>query len=298
MEMHEIRYFLALAETSNFTRAAERCNVSQPALTRAIQGLEAKLGAGPLVTRERGGTHLTELGALMRPYFTQMLAELEGAKAKAQDYIRLSGATLSVGLMCTIGPSRLVGLFANFAHAHQGIDINLADGPVPEIERKLAQGEIDLAIYARPEGIGDRFHAVPLFDERFLVAVGPDDPLSRQNAIRMRDLNEKHYLGRANCEFYESLRRIRLELGGIEFKRRYSSDRDDWVQCMVSAGLGFTYIPEYAVTMEGLVTRPLVEPEVRRTVNLVTVRGRPHSPAVGAFLREVRRYDWPGKVSC
>jgi DNA-binding transcriptional LysR family regulator len=61
---------------------------------------------------------------------------------------------------------------------------------------------------------------------------------------------------------------------------------------MVLTGLGFTYIPEYAVTVRGLITRPLIEPEVYRTINLVTVRGRPHSPAVGAFLRAAKRIDW------
>src|SRR5262245_47825542 len=71
MELHEIRYFLALCDTLNFTRAAEQCNVSQPALTRAIQHLEGKLG-GPLVHRERANTHLTELGRIMRPYFQQI----------------------------------------------------------------------------------------------------------------------------------------------------------------------------------------------------------------------------------
>jgi DNA-binding transcriptional LysR family regulator len=61
---------------------------------------------------------------------------------------------------------------------------------------------------------------------------------------------------------------------------------------MVLSGLGFTYIPEYAVTVPGLVTRPLVEPEVFRTVSLVTVRGRPHSPAVGACVRAAKGYGW------
>lgn len=297
MEVHEIRYFLALAETLNFTRAAERCHVSQPALTRAIKGLEDKLGGGPLVNRERGNTHLTELGSIMRPYFEHMLSELESAKARVQDYVRMSGTSLRIGLMCTIGPRRLVDLFTGFVESHPGIDINLADGPTPLIEEKLAQGELDVAIYARPESIDERFHTLPLFEERFMVAVAPGDPLARQNAIRMRDLNQLHYLGRATCEFYEHLRRIRLEIGGIEFKRRYSSDRDDWVQSMVLAGLGFTYIPEFAVTLPGLVARPLVDPEVRRTVQLVTVRGRPHSPTVGAFVREARRFAWAGKVA-
>src|SRR5262245_5247680 len=108
MENHEIRYFLAVSETMNFTRAAERCNVSQPALTRAVQSLEDKLGGGPLIHRERGNTHLTELGRMMKPYFAEALAQMEEAKARARDYIKLDYTMLTIGLMCTIGPSKLV----------------------------------------------------------------------------------------------------------------------------------------------------------------------------------------------
>jgi DNA-binding transcriptional LysR family regulator len=61
---------------------------------------------------------------------------------------------------------------------------------------------------------------------------------------------------------------------------------------MVLAGLGFTYIPEFAVTVPDLQVRPLIEPEVYRTINLVTVRGRPHSSAVGAFVQAAKSYRW------
>jgi DNA-binding transcriptional LysR family regulator len=71
MEMHQIRYFLAVCETLNFTRAAEQCNVTQPALTRAIQKLEEELG-GLLFRRERHLTHLTDLGRLVRPQLEQV----------------------------------------------------------------------------------------------------------------------------------------------------------------------------------------------------------------------------------
>ena len=296
MEIHEVRYFLALCETLNFTRAAERCNVSQPSLTRAIKALEDKLDGGQLVSRERGNTHLTELGRMMQPYFEHIILELEAAKSSAKDYAHMAGTSLRVGLMSTIGPTRLIDFFARFMAANPGVDINLADGPVPLIEEQLAHGQLDVAIYARPQQLDDRFHAMPLFNERFMVAVAPSDPLARKNVIRMQDLNQMYYLGRATCEFYDHLRRIRLEIGGIEFKRRYSSDRDDWVQCMVLAGLGFTYIPEFAVAYPGLVVLPLADPEVRRTVQLVTVRGRLHSPALGAFVQEARYFPWAGKV--
>ncbi len=103
--------------------------------------------------------------------------------------------------------------------------------------------------------------------------------------VRLTDLEGENYLNRANCEYKDFLRDLR-ERQGVQIRYMYASERDDWIQCMVLAGLGFTLIPEYAVTVPGLVTRPLVEPEVVRHVNLVTVRGRPHSPAVGAFVHE------------
>ena len=161
MEMHEVRYFLALAETLNFTRAADCCNITQPSLTRAIRNLEEKLGAGPLVNRERGNTHLTELGRIMRPYLEDMNASMLAAKTRAEAHVRLAGASLRVGLMSTIGPTRLIDVFSHFGESYPGIDISLADGPVPVIEKKLADGELDVAIFARPEELDERFHVMP-----------------------------------------------------------------------------------------------------------------------------------------
>ena len=117
MEMHQIRYFLAVAETLNFTRAAERCNVSQPALTRAVKTLEDELG-GPLFRRERNHSHLTELGRTMHPYLTEMLVQADAAKNRARDFTRLNEVPLSVGIMCTIGPARLLGFMRGFHAKH------------------------------------------------------------------------------------------------------------------------------------------------------------------------------------
>jgi LysR family transcriptional regulator, hydrogen peroxide-inducible genes activator len=297
MEIHEIRYFLGVCETLNFTRAAEHCNVTQPALTRAIKKLEDGLGAGPLIHRERGNIHLTELGRTMKPFFEASMSSLVAAKTTAKSRAKLGASTLSVGMMATVGPARLIDLFSRFARDNPRVEIRLQDGPVDMIEDHLTQGKIDIAIYCRPDPLPDRLHSIALFRERFMVALPPDDALSDGETVRMRDLNGRRYLGRAHCEYYEYLRDARLKLGGIEFERPYSSNRDDWVQSMVMAGLGFTYIPEYAVTMPSLILRPLVEPEVWRTVELVTVRGRAHAPPVGAFIHAARRHAWAGKVS-
>jgi Bacterial regulatory helix-turn-helix protein, lysR family len=107
MEMHQIRYFLAVCETLNFTRAAEQCHVTQPALTRAIQKLEGELG-GLLFRRERHLTHLTDLGRLVRPQLEQVWQETETAKTTVKSFLKLEDVTLNVGLMCPIGPQQFL----------------------------------------------------------------------------------------------------------------------------------------------------------------------------------------------
>ena len=101
MEMQQVRYFLALARTLNFTRAAEQANVSQPALTRAIQQLEHELG-GPLFHRERSNTHLSELGRMMLPYLESVDLSTRAAKEAARAAKKLENVTLTIGAMCTI----------------------------------------------------------------------------------------------------------------------------------------------------------------------------------------------------
>jgi len=294
MELHEIRYYLALSETLNFTRAAEVCNVTQPALTRAIRSLEDKLG-GTLIHRERGNTHLTDLGRLMLPYFSEMFGHMAEAKKRAESFVKLREARLAVGLMCTIGPANLVDLVAGFNDEHQGIELYLKDGTACQLEALLTQGEIDVAIYCKPEAPSEALHTLPLYRERFMVAVAPGHQLARLDQVTIPDIDGENYLCRVNCEYLGYIRDIRESMG-VEIRRIYSSERDDWIQCMVLAGLGFTIIPEFAVTVPGLAIRPLVEPEFVREINLVTVRGRPHSPAVGAFVHACRRHPWAARL--
>src|SRR5258708_12630976 len=103
MEMHEIRYFLAVCETLNFTRAAERANVTQSALTRAIKKIEEELG-GLLFRRERSRTHLTDLGQLIRPQLEEVLKRSEAVKPPARGFLQLDNAPPHLAVMCTLAP--------------------------------------------------------------------------------------------------------------------------------------------------------------------------------------------------
>ena len=126
MELYQVKYFLALCETLNFTRAANNCNVSQPSLTRAIQNLEGEFG-GPLFHRERQRTHLTELGRLMQPYFEQVYAQAQAAKDAAKSFAKLDDISLKIGVMCTIGPSMLADFFGRFRDRYPGVEVQFLD---------------------------------------------------------------------------------------------------------------------------------------------------------------------------
>jgi DNA-binding transcriptional LysR family regulator len=290
MELHEIRYFLAVCRTLNFTRAAEQCNVTQPALTRAIQKLEGELG-GLLFARERANTHLTELGRLMQPHLEEVTARTQAAQEQAQRFLRLEGAQLRLGVMCTIGPLRFVGFLNRFRTDHPGIEVTLTESVPARLSEALLQGEIDVAVLAMPDGFEARLRAEPLYEERFVIGCAVGHPFGRRNAIAMKDMDGEIYLQRINCEFRDALAG-HLRACGAEIIRSYRSEREDWIQTMVAAGMGVCFLPEFSATHPGVITRPVQEPEVIREVSLVTIAGRRWSSPVASFVQAIRRYRW------
>jgi DNA-binding transcriptional LysR family regulator len=227
----------------------------------------------------------------MRPYFEAMQATMDAARQRAEAFMRLDDTPLRVGIMCTIGPGRLIGLVHDFISGHPGVELLLRDGPVAMLETALENGEIDVAIASRATPTPYALASVPLYSEGFLIAVGPGHPLARLNEVHLRDLCGHRYLARSNCEYDTVIDRI-CSAAGVDLAVAYESERDDWVQSMVMAGLGMTLIPEYSVSVPGLVTRRVADLPVRRRIELQTVRGRPHGPAVGAFVGACRSHRW------
>jgi LysR family hydrogen peroxide-inducible transcriptional activator len=293
LELHQIRYFLAVCEELNFTRAAEKCNVSQPALSRAVQKLEEELG-GLLFRRERASTHLTDLGQLMRPRLEQILAETAEVKSTAKRFLNLQNAPLKVGVMCTIGPLRFIGFLARFRQDHPGIELTLVEGVPAELAARLSEGGLDLAVMVLPPGADERLQAQTLYEERFVVAFPPGHRFESRNAVRMADMQGESYLTRINCEYYDQLSEA-CRARNVVMADAYRSEREDWIQTMVMAGMGVCFMPEFSPVLPGLQQRLLIEPELVRRVCLVTVAGRRFSPATAAFVRAIRAYKWPSE---
>jgi LysR family transcriptional regulator, hydrogen peroxide-inducible genes activator len=291
MEVHHIRYFLAVCDKLNFTRAAENCNVTQPALSRAIQQLEEEVG-GLLFRRERNLTHLTDLGLLMKPRFQQIIDGLTEAKRDARRFLTLEQANLTLGIMCTVGPCRFTGLLADFGYRYPGITLRLIEGIPKDLTERIEGGETDLAIMANPEGFSDRLDAQLLYRERFVIAFPEGHRFARLNGIPMREINGESYLRRINCEYRDQLSEI-ADRCQADAPLVFASEREDWIQNMVAGGMGICIIPEFSAVIPGIQTRLLVDPEVSRNVCLVWMAGRRHSPAVAAFIKLAKAHPWP-----
>jgi DNA-binding transcriptional LysR family regulator len=147
MEIHQVRYFLALAEELNFTRASERCNVTQPAMSRAIKLLEEELG-GLLFHRRRESSHLTDLGHMVRPYFQSIQDQSRLAKRLSHEFV--SKWPLKLGIMTTISPEEIVDLIANIRSRHSVVELRLCDANAKDLRTNLLAGDLEVAIYALP----------------------------------------------------------------------------------------------------------------------------------------------------
>jgi DNA-binding transcriptional LysR family regulator len=291
MEFQEIRYFLAMSQTLNFTKAAEACQVSQPALTRGIRKMEDELG-GLLFSREPNNIHMTELGRLIEPHLTESAAQAGEAKRAATRFLKLEGASLALGIMCTVAPVEFVSFLGRFRADNPGIEVTLLEDVPDRLCDLVAKGEMDVALMARPDGFPAPLQASKLYSERFVVACSAGHRFAMENEIRMADLDGEFYLARINGEFAGMAEALCRE-HGANLVKSYQSEREDWILRMVAAGMGVCFLPEYTAIFPGVVACPLVSPSIERNVCLVSVAGRRWSAPVAAFVQAVRRHPWP-----
>jgi len=289
MEMHQVRYFVALCETLNFTRAAENCGVAQPSLTKAIQRLEEELG-GPLFARERNLTHLTDLGRLMRPHLETVFHAGEAVRLQTNSFHKLECGSVRLGVMCTIGPTRLVSFLKRFRRELPSIEISLKDAPGQQIVEMLMEGEIDAALIGLPN-LPERVDLLPLYRERYVVAFYPGHRFEAMSAVPYRELDREDYLSRVNCEYLQYFASLGLP-DEANVNVCFETEREDWIQAMILAGLGCAVMPEFLPMLPGIATRPLAQPELLREVTLATIAGRRFSPAMRAFVALAGRHDW------
>jgi DNA-binding transcriptional LysR family regulator len=282
MEIFQVRYVLAAAQ----------CNVSQPALTKAVKTLEAELGA-PLFHREGKKILLSDFGRTLLPHLQLILNETEATRTLADNFRLLNNVPVRLGVMSTIGPVRLSRFLAKFQADHHGVEVAVTEASADELKSRLERDQLDLAVL---NAMGDErtsFTVHELYCERYVVIFPPEHRLASLNAIKLSDLSGESYVDRLSCEMREMVMAT-CAANQVALYACFRSEREDWVQAMVLARIGFAFMPECSVTLPDLLQRPLVDPEVSRTISMLSVPGRPYSPATAAMLRAAKSFQWPG----
>lgn len=294
MELYQIRYFLAVADTLNFTRASERSFVSQPALTKAIQRLEETIG-GRLFDRTKNSVQLTELGQAMLPNFRQIYESANLAREQARRLTREQAEVVRVGVMCTIDFHQVLPGFVESQRGHGEIALSFRDGNLEALTDALDQGDVDLGIMCSPYEMPRRFHATPLFREDYVVAIGDDHRFSGRTAVDCAELNREHYCEREMCEFSAYIYRL-LRQRGVQLETVQKSPREDWIQAFVRANFGIAFMPQSIARAAGLGFVHTADEPIAREVSVLVQAERPVTAAQQAVIDSLVAHDWGAPV--
>jgi DNA-binding transcriptional LysR family regulator len=282
MEMHQARYFVALCETLNFTRAAEKCHVTQPSLTRAIKLLEEELG-GLLFNRERNQTHLTELGRMMEGHLREVVAQARLARERATSLFTLRTARLKLGVARGVRFEPLEGTLRSFVAIYPDTEIAVHDERPGELREALRRGDYEVVVLPHRTHDLDDLHYYPM-GEAGLGAILPEaHPLAAKNGVSLADLAGQPLVCGDGCPFWEAAERAGAE-AGVALMPKAVATRSEWLHELVSAGVGIGLVAMPQHLPPGLVARPVEGAANSQQIQLTTKRGRLYSPPVKAFV--------------
>ena len=290
MEMHQVRYFLAVARVLNFTRAADECNVSQPSLTRAIKQLEAELG-GDLFRRERPAAQLTELGQRMHPLLKQCFEAAAGARSLASSFKSGEIGALRIALTHSIDLALLIPHLDQIKRQFNRLEFRFLRGSSRDVGEFLKKGEAELGIAAEIDEDWERLDTWPLFTEDFQLVVNRRHRLANQDNIEFEDLRSEQLLSRNFCEHSARLNTSLREHGlDVDHNHEISSEHD--LIELLEADIGVAVVPHTSPIPQTLKRATVGGLDARRTVHLYGVAGRERTAVASAVMRMLRGADW------
>lgn len=290
MEMHQVRYFLSVARTLNFTRAAEDCEVAQPSLSRAIKQLEAELG-GELFRRERPQAILTPLGHRMLPLLTRCFESANNARALASAVKKGEAGTIRIALSATIGLDLLLSQLHELGKVFGGLALIVRRGAGPETLEFLKTGDAEVSIAAVDYEDGDSLERFALFNEGFVLRCARAHRLANRASVSLDDLRAEQFVLPRHAEHVEALAAL-LKSGQVQLERCHQAFSDDDLTKLVASGAGVALVPESFPDAETIVPIPVEGLDLRRTVSLFGATGRPRSAAASMLMNLLRGSDW------
>jgi LysR family hydrogen peroxide-inducible transcriptional activator len=289
MEMHQLRYFAAVARTGNFSRAARECRVAQPSLSQQILKLEDEVGER-LFERTQRQAILTPAGSLFLPHALNILEAAEQGRQEIREMGGKVRGKILLGALPTIAPYFLPNIIRSFREKFPGVELILHEETTQQLLRGLEEKELDLALISEASA-NPRIEIQKLFSEELFLCLPALHPLVHQKTVIAGDLRQEkfilmqdgHCLGAQAQQFCESK--------GFRPEISCRSAQIGTVLAMVQAGLGISLVPEMALhdaPSNGIVYRSLNGIRPRRMLALATSRQKKSSLCVIEFTKFVR----------
>jgi len=287
MELHQLRYFCAVAETGSFSRAAEQSHVSQPSLSQQILKLEDELGAR-LFDRLGRSVRPTELGKTFLPRARAVLRELEAAKGDVVEGKEFIGGSITVGVIPTVAPYFLPPRLTAFSRKFPQVRFTVVEEITPVLLDRLRAGTMDVAILALPIR-GHEFEAFPLLTERLFAALPKKHKLSSRPALSLKDLRAEPFLVLRDGHCFRDTAIAACGRARLHPQIAFESGQFSSLLSMVGAGMGVSIVPEMAIEKQSQCRYVrIADDQAVRTIGTIVLRGRSLTRAHNTFLSHLR----------
>ena len=287
MEVHQLRYFHAVARTGNFTQAAKQERVSQPSLSQQVLKLEDELGA-KLFDRLGRTSRLTKFGEAFLPRAEGILRQLGDARTEIREMAGASKGRVILGAIPTIAPYFLPERLTSFAQKHPEVQVTVVEEITPVLLEQLHAARIDVALLALPVG-GAELERDELARERLYLVTPERHPLARRSSVRLEEIEGESFLllKEGHC-FRENVisacRRARLKPNVI-----FESGQFATILAMVSVGMGVSIVPQMAVeSRRGCRYIRISDERAHRRIGLVQLKNHFATGAQRALLEHLR----------
>ena len=286
MELHQLRYACAVADTGSFSRAADRCQIAQPSLSQQILKLEEDLGVR-LFDRLGRSIRITEAGRAFLPQARSILEKLDAARASITvQQADLSGG-VAVGVIPTVAPYLMAPWAADFTKTFPEARMRIIEEMTPALVQGLRDLSIDLAILALPLRHKD-LEVLPLRTEPVLAALPRNHPRAKSKSLSLKDLRGEPFIMLRDGHCFRDLSISACSSARITPHIAFESGQFSSVLAMVGAGIGISMVPEMAANPDADCSYVrLVDARARRTVVLATLRGRSFNRVQKAFIDRV-----------
>ncbi len=286
MEIHQLQYFVAVAEEASFTRAAARVHVAQPGVSAQVRRLEAELGQ-QLLDRSGRSVRLTEVGAAVLPFARAALDAVDGARLAVDQLAGLVRGQVTVGMVSGCALPVLAELLADFHRRYPGVAIALAEDGSDRLVELLRGGKLDLALIGTAGPATEEVETAVVLDDALVAAVAPEHPLAAERSVTVADLRDQPLVSLprgtgvraaldAACADAGFTPRIVLEASALPM-----------VAQLAGRGLGVAILPASTPSSAALhVLR--VTPQVCSRLELAWNPSAAHSPAARALIGHAR----------